>query len=228
MHYRNKIAPLALCVALCACAQTKNQVATSAPINWTAEKGKQVILVDPDVELSELTAGGVTEARADWTQIGKSFIKADVMSTLQAKGVSTVAADDVSDRREAQLIKLHGALGQSIYLNSVAPIPTKKNNFDWTLGPGVAAFRDRYHGDYALFVFMRDSYSSAGRQAMIVAAALLGVGMHGGQQMGFASLIDLRTGRVVWFNRLASQYGSLKEEKPAAETVKHLLDGLPL
>lgn len=227
MRY-GKIAPLALCVALCACAQTKNQVATSAPINWTAEAGKRVVLVDPDVELSELTAGGVTEARADWTQTGKSFIKADIASTLQGKGVATVSADGISDRHEAQLIKLHGALGQSILLNSVIPFPTKKNNFDWSLGPGVAAIRDHYHGDYALFVFVRDSYSSAGRQAVIVAAALFGVGVQGGQQIGFASLVDLRTGRVVWFNRLASQYGSLKEEKPAAETVKHLLEGMPL
>ena len=37
-----------------------------------------------------------------------------------------------------------------------------------------------------------------------------------------------RTGRVVWFNQLASSTGSLKEEKPAAATVKNLLDGLPL
>jgi hypothetical protein len=228
MRYRNKIAPLALCVALCACAQTKNQVATSAPINWTAEAGKRVVLVDPDVELSELTAGGVTEARADWTQTGKTFIKTDIVSTLQAKGVAITSADSVSDRHEAQLVKLHGALGQSILLNSVIPFPTKKNNFDWSLGPGVTTFRDHYHGDYALFVFVRDSYSSAGRQAVIVAAAILGVGVQGGQQIGFASLVDLRTGRVVWFNRLASQYGSLKEEKPAAETVKHLLEGLPL
>lgn len=229
MRYRDKIAPWALCFALCACgAQTKNQVATSAPVNWTAEAGKRVVLVDPDVELSELTAGGVTEARADWTQTGKTFIKADIASTLQAKGVAIAPADGVSDRHEAQLVKLHGALGQSILLNSLAPFPTKKNNFDWTLGPGVAAFRDHYHGDYALFVFVRDSYSSAGRQAVIVAAAILGVGVQGGQQIGFASLVDLRTGRVVWFNRLANAYGSLKEEKPAAETVKHLLEGLPL
>ena len=34
--------------------------------------------------------------------------------------------------------------------------------------------------------------------------ALLGVGLAGGSQTGYASLVDLRTGRVVWFNNLAS------------------------
>jgi hypothetical protein len=228
MPYRKKIAPLALCGLLAACAHTTNEVAKSAPINWTAEGGKRVVLVDPDVELSELTTGGVEEARADWSKTGKGFIRTDIQATLQGKGVAVVPADSVTDRHEAQLIKLHGALGQSIQMNLVQAWPTKKNNFDWTLGPGVMAFRDHYHGDYALFVFVRDSYTTTGRAVMMVAAAAFGVGLHGGQQRAFASLVDLRTGRVVWFNQLASSAGSLKEAKGAADTVKNLLDGLPL
>src|ERR1041385_5435394 len=103
MRYGKKIAPLALCALLGACAQTSNKVATSAPINWTTESGKRVVLVDPDVELSELTAGGITEARADWTATGKGFIKSDIASTLQAKGIVTTSADSISDPHEVQL-----------------------------------------------------------------------------------------------------------------------------
>jgi len=228
MQYGKKIAPLALCGLLCACAHTSNNVAASAPVNWTAEAGKRVVLVDPDVELSEVTAGGIPEARADWTAIGKNFIKADIASTFQAKGVATASADSITDVREAQIVKLHEAIGRSIQMNAVLQLPTKKNNFDWTLGPGVVAFRDHYQADYALFVFVRDSYTGAGRAVVMLAAAAFGVGLQGGQQVGFASLVDLRTGRVVWFNQLASSTGSLKEEKPAAATVKNLLDGLPL
>jgi hypothetical protein len=46
--------------------------------------------------------------------------------------------------------------------------------------------------------------------------------------MGFASLVDLRTGRIVWFNQMSNQSGSLKEAKGAGDTVKNLLDGMPL
>jgi len=228
MRSKKLIAPLALCSLLCACAQTSSNIAKLSPISWPAEGGKRVLLVDPDVELSVLTAGGMTEARADWTQTGKNFIKANIATTMQAKGVAVVAVDSITDRHEAQLVKLHNALGQSILMNQVQAWPTKKDNFDWTLGPGVTAFRDHYKGDYALFVFVRDSYTGAGRAAVMLAFAAFGVGLHGGQQLGFASLVDLRTGRVVWFNKLTSSAGSLKEEKPAAETVKHLLDGMPL
>ena len=224
MRYGKKIAPLALCGFLCACAHTSNDVATSAPVNWTTERGKKVLLVDPDVELNELTFGGVAELRADWTQTGKNFIKADIASMLQARGIATASADSISDPHEVQLVKLHGAVGQSILQNTIVPLPTKKNNFDWSLGSGVGALRDHYQADYALFVYVRDSYSSGSRMAF----AVLTMSPTGAMQTGFASLVDLRTGRVVWFNRLISSTGNLKEEKQAAASVKNLLDGLPL
>jgi hypothetical protein len=228
MRYREMIALLALGAMLSACTSTQKQVAASAPVNWTTESGKRVVLVDPDVELSELTAGGITEARADWTATGKGFIKSDIASTLQAKGIVTTSADSISDPHEVQLVKLYGAVGLSILQNAIFNLPTKKNNFDWTLGPGVSAMREHYQGDYALFVFVRDSYTTAGRALLMLGAAIMGVGIQGGQQVGFASLVDLRTGRVVWFNQLLSTGGNLKEEKPAATTVKNLLNGMPL
>src|SRR6266567_1024688 len=195
MRYGKNIAPLALCGLLCACANTSSDVATSAPVNWTAERGKKVVLIDPDVELSELTFGGISEARADWTATGKSFLKADIAAMLQAKGIATAPADSITDPREVQLVKLHGAVGLSIQQNTILNLPTKKKNFDWTLGPGVAALRDHYQGDYALFVYVRDAYSSGSRMAF----AVLTMSPTGAMQTGFASLVDLRTGRVVWF-----------------------------
>lgn len=228
MRFRQALALVTLCVAVSACTQTVSNVATETPINWTVEHGKRVVIIDPDVELSELTTGGVTEPRADWTQTGKDFIKADIAADLAAKNIEAVPMDGATDPHETQLIKLHGAVGLAILQNALLKLPTKGKNLDWTLGPGAAVLRDHYKCDYALFVFVRDSYSSAGRKALMVTAALLGVGVAGGQQIGFASLVDLRTGRIVWFNRLASSSGSLKEAKPANDTVASLLSGLPL
>ena len=69
---------------------------------------------------------------------------------------------------------------------------------------------------------------TAGRAAAIfLAAALFGVGIQGGSQLGFASLVDLKTGNVVWFNRLARASGDLRTEAPAEETVKTLLTSFP-
>jgi hypothetical protein len=71
---------------------------------------------------------------------------------------------------------------------------------------------------------VRDAYSSGSRMAM----SILLMTPSGALQTGFASLVDLRTGRVVWFNRLVSETGSLKTDKGAAASVDNLLKGLPL
>jgi len=228
MRFHQFCAPLAFCLALAGCANGNTDLAQGLNVSWSAGAAKRIVMVDPDVELSELTMGGITEARADWTATGKTFVRDDIISTLAAKGIDVAAADPPTDPREVQLVKLHGAVGASIFLNTLLQLPTKKKNFDWTLGPGVSALRDHYKGDYALFVYIRDSYSSGGRILLQLGAAALGVGVSGGQQVGFASLVDLRTGQIVWFNRLGNATGSLKDAKGATTTVTRLLSGLPL
>jgi hypothetical protein len=106
-------------------------------------------------------------------------------------------------------------------------LPSKDGKFDWSLGPSVAAVSRAHDADYALFLFVRDSYATAGRVAVIVVGALLGVGVQGGTQVGFASVVDLRTGDIVWFNRLLRPQGDLRTPEAAAETVRALVsDGL--
>jgi hypothetical protein len=107
-------------------------------------------------------------------------------------------------------------------------LPNKGKALDWTIGTGAATLRDRYGADYALFIFVRDSYATAGRALFMIGAAMFGVGIPGGQQVGFASLVDLRTGQIVWFNQLASSSGDLRTAAPAQKTVDALLKGLPL
>jgi hypothetical protein len=81
---------------------------------------------------------------------------------------------------------------------------------------------------YALFVYVRDSYASAERKAAMVAMAVLGIGLAGGTQTGYASLVDLETGRVLWFNRLLRASGDLRESAAAAESMAVLLTGFPV
>jgi hypothetical protein len=88
--------------------------------------------------------------------------------------------------------------------------------------------------DYALFTYVRDSYASGGRTALRVFAMLAGAAMGsyvdigGGAQIGVATLVDLRTGQVVWHNVMAKQSGDLRDEKGTKVTVDQMLKGLPL
>lgn len=191
---------------------------------------KRIILVDPDVELDELTAGGVAEPRADWTRTAKDFLRTDIAQSLSNKGVTAAPTPEISDPQEARLVRLNSQVGRALLMHYTLNLylAGKSSLTDWTLGPGVAALHDHYGGDYALFVFIRDSYSSDSRKAMMLGAAMLGIGIPGGQQTGFATLVDLHTGQIMWYNTLLSAFGDLRTAKPAQSTVNDLLKDLPL
>jgi hypothetical protein len=45
--------------------------------------------------------------------------------------------------------------------------------------------------------------------------------------VGYASLVDLRDGRIVWYNDVRRASGDLREAQPALETVEALLKNFP-
>jgi hypothetical protein len=226
---------LALVVGLGGCATSKNVKATTAAFDWSQAQ-KKVLIVQPDIVLSELTAGGMTEPRADWTKAARAAMAANFERFMAKKGVATVALDELTDPHEIQLAKLHDAVGGAVLIHTVGGVklPTKTSALDWTLGPGTNAMREHYGTDYAMFVFVRDSYATAGREAVIAGSILLcaatGVcpAIQGGSTVAFVSLVDLRTGNIVWFNLYGSGAGDLRTDKNIGTFVDTLLKEFPL
>lgn len=62
----------------------------------------------------------------------------------------------------------------------------------------------------------------------MIALAAFGVGVPGGTQVGYASLVDLNTGQVLWFNRMIRTTGDLREADKAAESLNALMQGFPV
>jgi len=138
-------------------------------------------------------------------------------------------ADAGPDNRLRQLQLLNQAVSMSIleYGGRGSRLRSKHGKFDWSLGPGVAELRQATGADYALFTYIRDSYTSGGRVAMrLIGLVLLGGDIGGGVQIGLASLVDLRTGQVVWHNLLIDQAGDLRDPAGARETAGDLLRGI--
>ena len=84
--------------------------------------------------------------------------------------------------------------------------------------------------DYALYTWVRDGYASAERQATMAAIAILSLGRAipgGGQQTAYASLVDLNSGRILWFNRIQRGSGDLRDADRAEETLDTLLAKFP-
>lgn len=221
-------------------AATRAKVATDAGGNLVKVDGS-IVLVEPDIELSVVTAGGLQEPRKEWSDTARRLFPKQVRTLLAGRNVELKPDYNIGDgldpaSRLGQIVRLNEAVAMSItqYSQPGSALATKRDargkpRMDWSLGPGVAVLRKATGADYALFTYVRDSYTSGGRAALRVAGfLLLGGDIGGGAQVGVSTLVDLRTGQVVWYNLLAKQTGDLRDEKGAQKTVQQLLHQLPL
>jgi hypothetical protein len=223
--------------ALAACASTKQQINTGFK---GAESNFKVLLMQPDIEVGTLTAGGLVEPNQEWTDKARGGVLNALANNSGKRGGQMLKFTDLSvspdqDKLNNDLENLHRAVATSIarHKYGAETLPTKKDKFDWTLGSDAKALGTQSSADYALFVYGRDSFASGGRVAL-QAVGMLGcvvgvcVAVSGGQQFGYASLVDLKSGDVVWFNMLGKGSGDMRTPEGAQAMVDLLLKPMPL
>jgi hypothetical protein len=224
---------IALCIACAGQALGQYRRADAGALDRSAGPVRLVVM-PLDVQLSLLTAGGVQEPSAEWTETATQLLAAAISDYGKARGIVAVPFDEArlaGDEVDTalQLVKLHGLVGRSItvyQLSDGAQLPTKADSFDWSLGPQVEVIGRTQQADYALFIFLRDSYASGGRVAATVLGAMVGVALPAPAQIGFASVVDLKTGNVARFNLVRRLTGNVRTPEGARETVQELLKGL--
>lgn len=214
---------------LAGCAQTQ-KVARVDKLSAVGPNPK-ILLMKPDVTINLMTASGMAEPQAEWTKAARvNFVDAaDAYGKTRQVEVVRMSDDTVLTESELAYERLHAAVGNTILINYYGPykLPTKAGGFDWSLGNGVSSLKEKYGADYALFSYYRDTKSSGGRMAMFVLFAAAGVAIPMGGQGGFASLVDLKTGDVVWFNLVPAGSGDLRTPEGAQAAVRQLFSGLP-
>jgi len=200
-----------------------------------ATPNPKIVLMPLDVELMEIDMGGVLEPKPEWTAAARRFITEELRAEKSRQGFQLeefpeeLQGPPEEQELVDQLIKLHAAVGRAIRQNRkpMQQLHSLGEKPQWSLGEEVRVLRERSGADYALFVHVRDSYATDGRKLVMIAGAALKAGIMGGVQSGFASLVDLRTGDIVWFNQLGRPTGDLRSREPARETVKLLLTEFP-
>ena len=231
MPTASRFAPLLLALlAAAGAAQAEEPSRHLAPGFTTRPAQSKLLIVPAEMELFSISAGGVQEPRADWTEAAQKNFKAALLARKAQLGADVQELGPAQVDEFAPILTLHGNVAESIFYHHAGNgprLPTKDAKLDWSLGEAVQPIRAATGADYALFTWIRDSYTSGERKAAMVAMALLGAISLGGEQVGYASLVDLKTGRVVWFNELDRMSGDLREPQPAAETVETLLKGFP-
>jgi hypothetical protein len=233
---------LAASVALSGCVQTRQ----FADVQFTPPQGEYKLLVlRPDVTVGSLTTGGMVEPRADWTEQARTNIIAALRAQQAERGGNVTIIEHrnqlagVPEQELADIERLNFVVDESIvqhkYLGDY--LPTKRGRgLDWTLGADAVKLGQKTGYDYALFLHAEDQVASGGRIALGVlglAGCIVGFcapNIGGAEQLDYASLVDLKTGEVVWFNVVdaASQvpgikFGDLRTPEGAAQMVERLL-----
>ena len=233
---------LALSVPVAGCVQTRQ----FADVQFTPPQGDYRLLVmRPNVTVNSVTTGGIPEPRADWTEQARQNITAALQAQQAGRGgkAQVLARRDqlpgVSADLVAELERLHGAVGNSIALHKYmgAHLPTKsRQGLDYTLGNDAIELGRKTGYDYALFMHAEDNIVSRGRvalQVLGVAGCFVGFcapNIGGGGQFAYASLVDLKTGEVVWFNVVQAgsqvagiKFGDIRSPEGAAQLVDRLV-----
>ncbi len=239
--FRRSAIALAACLcasgAIAASSAQAQEVQTFIAITKPAAN-TPILVVMPTVELSLLTAAGTSEPKDDWSQSAQKFLDASLTDAIKARSYAPVTGDVSSydDPSALQLVKLNQAVTDTIMMNGYAQmkLPTK-TTFDYTLGTNAAKLipastdASATPPAYGLFLHAIGRYSSGGRAAMMVGMAMLGVGMPMGGQAMQATLVDLKTGQVVWYQVSVVAPGTdIRTAEGAATATAALLKKLPL
>jgi hypothetical protein len=223
------LSSLALTLALSAPAWAQTPSRNLAPGFTSLPVDAKVVVAPLDVELFELSLGGVLTPKADWTADAGKHMGAALQRKAGQLGIASQTIEDRVADEHAELLHLYGAVARSISLHHAGflKLPTKEDRLEWSFGDALRPLREATGARYALFTWVRDSYSSPERKAAMVGLALVGIGLGGGMQVGYASLVDLESGQVLWFNQNASAFGDLRDASSAQSSVDGLLTGFP-
>jgi hypothetical protein len=225
-----------------ACVQSRQY----ADVQFTPPKGDYKLLVlRPDVTVGSLTTGGMVEPRADWIDQARASIVAALRAQQATRGGKVTIIEKrnelpgVDPQELAEIERLNAAVDQSIVIHKYLGdyLPTKRSRgLDWTLGADAVKLGQKTGYDYALFLHAEDQVASGGRVALGIlgfAGCFIGFcapNVGGATQLDYASLVDLKTGEVVWFNVVEAssqlpgvKFGDLRTPAGAQQMVERLL-----
>ncbi|MES2989346.1 MAG: hypothetical protein V4808_15710 [Pseudomonadota bacterium] len=226
-------------VLMSAPANAQERSARKQGFELTANSGKRILVLRPFVSVGGQSTGGMFEPNGDWTEKARSNIHSSLEQFQARLGNNVVVAPEAygeDAQRIEEYMALFAAVSQAVqeYQFFVGNrLPTKKSDnknqvFDWSLGAGIASLPGAQDADYALFIYNKDAYGSTGRKILQVLMAVgPGVGIKSGEHKGYAGLVDLKTGDVLWLNADTAIGGDVREVEGSEKRVRQLLEDFP-
>lgn len=231
-----KVAALAFAVAgLSACATAAPPIGSDFR---PPSQSVSVLVMEPDVQVTFITTGGA-ERRADWSEQAKSNLMSALMSELAESGERAALYNAAEYQTEAaqQALLLNQAVTDALAAHVIfmdistfaGRLPHQQSQPEtYTLGQSVRDFAPETEADYALFLTSRSQIESGGMfMTKVLIGAVTGYVPASANFRGtYVSLVDLRSGEVVWLR--GHTMGDPRNAQEAASIMNEIFDGGPL
>lgn len=237
MRFRKRAALCAaLAVAVVPATSVQAQEKTGIKAGFKLAPGTaKIVLMRPSIKVGAQSTGGMFEPNADWTAQARENIARAIAAAQGQLGNSVVeyidaegdAAATTSEYRALFSTVAGSAITYQFFPGNRLPTKKRENSFEWALGANIGQLPGLQDADYALFITTEDHYGSTGRKIAQLFGAAAGVGISSGVHKGYAGLVDVKTGELVWLNADLAMGGDVRTEEGAAKRVSQLLEGFP-
>ncbi|MBF0523165.1 MAG: hypothetical protein HQL24_08940 [Candidatus Omnitrophica bacterium] len=205
------------------------------------DQSKTIGVISPGVKIYSLTAGGIDQYNDEWSIQSKEKILRLIKEKLETVSNSKVAYIDEKQLNESQkdLVSEQNGMfftvAHSIIAHTYLPVsqfPYKVKNFDYTMGDEVGDLNSIANVDTLLFCSGRNYIWTTGRVSLSIFGALLGAAtgvcviVPAGPEWIVLSLVDAKTGEVIWFN-YKPMPGDLRNEDVDKKIIDELFKDFP-
>lgn len=195
----------------------------------------KIVLMRPSIRAGAQSTGGMYEPNADWTQQARENIGRALAKAQGGLGNSVIDYAEPTGADPAQIAEyqeLFSTVAGSVieyqfFKGNRLPTKKRKDQFEWGLGADVGKLPGLEGADYALFITTEDHYGSTGRKILQIFAAIARISVKSGEHKGYAGLVDLKTGELVWLNADLAMGGDVRDAEGAEKRVSQLLEGFP-
>ncbi len=199
---------------------------------------QRVVLLPVDVDVYELSAGGVKEQVPEWSDTAAENVRSAVLVSRDASGeccVSRTVDTSTLTQEERETVEEHLALFNLVASNALwtslaqnTAWHFKADHFDYTLGDGLAFLKTKYDLDAGLIIIGEDVVSTGGRKATAVVGAMFGVVVPTGQSVLIGGLVDFASGDLLWLNHSTSTGATdLRDPQSCRAFARELMQGYP-
>jgi hypothetical protein len=227
---------LAVCILLAGCT-----AGPPAKVHYTLEQDpgsrplQRVVLLPVDVDVYEMSAGGVKEEVPEWSRSAEANVRSALLVSREAGGnccVTEPVDTSALTPQESELLEEHLALFDSVIANAISWESVRKTGsqrFDYTLGEGLAFLKTKYGIDAGLIILGEDVVSTTGRKTTAVVGAMFGVAVPLGHSILMGGLVDFASGDLLWMNYQVAAGGTedLRDAESCLALAKKLMAGYP-